>query len=418
MVIVASRTILGFGASILGVGRAYIAKQTSKAERGPYIAVLCALQYAGFTLTAFISMIDFQGVESLSLTKYNLPGFVLVVSYVVGIAFLLAVPNTLFDSESGHTKGPEPRPAMLGSTKYHNSSYPYLMQLEKSAENLGAGDGEPGEASPGGVQGDPSSLKRLLAVPGIVAIFVLLNFTVRAILATLETLSTYIISYLYTGSMDEAVWRADGAPFRVSETFTAIGLGGLVVFAGVYYLSGHFQDRVTLLLGLSFILAGLGLTLDPRDGEGLGREMSLMRFEAGLAAVWGIGYPLAQSESSPNSNANNLDSAGDLLLTCAATSLPPPPPAAHSRGGLRALQGPVQGAAGPMDGKPGLCGLRRQDHRTNDRGVRVQRNAIAHRSHPPRRLLRDHRAFHSSRRVAVGAVEVRGPLISHRCTSP
>mmetsp|Transcript_9034 Transcript_9034/g.31121 ORF Transcript_9034/g.31121 Transcript_9034/m.31121 type:complete len:320 (+) Transcript_9034:907-1866(+) len=240
-------------------------------------------------------MIDFQGVESLSLTKYNLPGFVLVVSYVVGIAFLLAVPNTLFDSESGHTKGPEPRPAMLGSTKYHNSSYPYLMQLEKSAENLGAGDGEPGEASPGGVQGDPSSLKRLLAVPGIVAIFVLLNFTVRAILATLETLSTYIISYLYTGSMDEAVWRADGAPFRVSETFTAIGLGGLVVFAGVYYLSGHFQDRVTLLLGLSFILAGLGLTLDPRDGEGLGREMSLMRFEAGLAAVWGIGYPLAQT---------------------------------------------------------------------------------------------------------------------------
>ena len=71
------------------------------------------------------------------------------------------------------------------------------MQLEKSAENLAAVDGEPGGASPGGVQGDPSSLKRLLAVPGIVAIFVLLNFTVRAILATLETLSTYIIYYLY-----------------------------------------------------------------------------------------------------------------------------------------------------------------------------------------------------------------------------
>ena len=55
-------------------------------------------------------------------------------------------------------------------------------------------------------------------------------------------------------------------------------------------------------------------------------ELARQRFEAGLAAVWGIGYPLAQSESSPNSNANNLDSAGDLLLTCAATSLPPPPP--------------------------------------------------------------------------------------------
>ena len=57
VVIVAMRTFLGVGASVLGVGRAYIAKITSKAERGPYIAILCALQYAGFTLTAFISMI-------------------------------------------------------------------------------------------------------------------------------------------------------------------------------------------------------------------------------------------------------------------------------------------------------------------------------------------------------------------------
>ena len=57
VIIVVTRTVLGFGASVLGVGRAYIAKQTSKAERGPYIAILCALQYAGFTLTAFISVI-------------------------------------------------------------------------------------------------------------------------------------------------------------------------------------------------------------------------------------------------------------------------------------------------------------------------------------------------------------------------
>ncbi|QDZ23465.1 MFS general substrate transporter [Chloropicon primus] len=302
--IVASRTMLGVGASVLGVGRAYIAKQTSKAERGPYIAILCALQYAGFTLTAFISMIDFGGIASLSLTKYNLPGFVLTVAYAVGIVVLLTVPNTLFDPEAGHQTNSERR--SLGRSKYHNSSQPYLMQLEKSEsteslareaeaaqETEAMAPGGPAEAA--GKGGSSSSLRKLLDVPGIVVIFILLNFTVRAVLATLETLSTYIISYLYTGSTSQKVWRADGAPFRVSITFTVIGVFGLIVFAGVYYLSGHFPDRSTLLLGLGFILAGLGLTLDPHDGEGLDREMSLARFEIGVGMVWGLGYPLSQT---------------------------------------------------------------------------------------------------------------------------
>ena len=53
VVIIVSRACLGFGASILGVGRAYIAKQTSKAERGPYIAILCALQYVSHSTCFF-----------------------------------------------------------------------------------------------------------------------------------------------------------------------------------------------------------------------------------------------------------------------------------------------------------------------------------------------------------------------------
>ena len=323
VVIVVSRTILGFGASILGVGRAYIAKQTSKAERGPYIAILCALQYAGFTLTAFISVIDFEGIQSLDLTKYNLPGFVLTLSYVFGIILILVVPSSLFDSEAKHQTNTERPKACLSKTQYTSSSYPYLMQLEKSASSesvkdmsavlTGFSDNsadnhhgtrvdvEGRNHSPNSRNGSSpklkrsSTLKKLLTVPGIVVVFILLNFTVRAVLATLETLSTYIISYLYTGSVSEKVWQADGAPTRVAETFTCIGIGGLVVFAGVYYLSGHFPDRSTLLVGLGFILIGLGCTLDFNDGKGLGKEMSLLRFESGLALVWAVGYPLSQT---------------------------------------------------------------------------------------------------------------------------
>ncbi len=321
VIIVASRTALGFGASILGVGRAYIAKQTSKAERGPYIAILCALQYAGFTLTAFVSMIDFKDIDAMNLTKYNLPGFVLTVSYVVGIAALVLVPNTLFDQNIQHRTNRSRH--SLTRAKYHNSSHPYLMQLEGKEEHAeasaSAGGGGSGGGSGGGLQerllghseeaaidnasgrphsqqeGDYSFLKNLLNVPWIVLIFILLNFTVRAVLATLETLSTYVISYLYTGSSDEKVWQAEGAPFQVALTFTLIGVGGLGIFGGVYYLSGHAKDRTSLLIGLSAILGGLCLTLDLNDGKGLEHEMSLARFQAGLALVWALGYPLSQT---------------------------------------------------------------------------------------------------------------------------
>ena len=85
----------------------------------------------------------------------------------------------------------------------------------------------------------------------------------------------------------------DGAPFRVALTFTFIGIGGLVIFIGVYFLSKHLHDRVTLILGLSFIVIGLGITLDPNDGKGLDEEMSLLRFQVGLSLVWAIGYPLS-----------------------------------------------------------------------------------------------------------------------------
>ena len=364
LVIIITRTFLGVGASVLGVGRAYIAKQTAKAERGPYIAVLSALQYAGFTLTAFISLIDFKGIEHLSLTKYNLPGFVLSATYLLGLVVLFTTPHTLFQGSKEHVRNTAAAAKQRRAAHYHSPSYPYLLQLEKSQSNdsvsslLGSpstepspqegsqpqeGRGELGEGSShcdpryrehcalngcmqpllGGSDGAPQSqpiplpaggegglLRRSLtrimsaqmtvkrsicSVPGIVIVFILLNFAVRAVLATLETLSAYIISYLYTGSTDPKVWSMLGTPERVADTFTAIGLIGLVVFVGVYYMCKRLPDRITLLTGLICILVGLGITLDFHDGEGKGHEMSLTQFEIGLGFVWALGYPLSQT---------------------------------------------------------------------------------------------------------------------------
>jgi len=219
------------------------------------------------------------------LTKYNFPGFVLTAGYIVGILVICLVPNNLFNPH-GHISNVQG--GQTRRTVSNSPSYPYLMQLEQGASEIKELPTTNGPKR-------TFSFKSLMKVPGIVVVFLLLNFTVRAVLATLETLSTYIISYLYTESSDPAVWQKQGAPEVVSETFTIIGIVGLATFVGVYFMSKYVQDRITLITGLLAITAGLAAVLDFNDGKGVEREISLLRYEIGLGFAWAVGYPLCQT---------------------------------------------------------------------------------------------------------------------------
>ena len=125
------------------------------------------------------------------MTKYTLPGYVLSVSYVVGILALCLIPNSLFD-KTGHTVNHRSK---LTGSQYNSSSYPYLLQLEKGAQE-GAGlvqnnqthenpdqeslledkDIRPESHPPESIT-KSKSLKSLLQVPKIVVCFILCRYT-------------------------------------------------------------------------------------------------------------------------------------------------------------------------------------------------------------------------------------------------
>ena len=250
----ASRCVCGVGASVLGVGRGYIGKETSRAARAPYIALLCAAQYAGFTLSALVSTFAFPRVAWLGVDKLNTPGLILVGLHVLAALVLLLVPSNLFRREA--SRGGTPAPP------------------------LGAA---------------PAGVKLQLKVPGIVGVFVFLNFAVRAVLATLETLATPIIAFLITGSVSPRDWTHSTAIKSVANLFAVLGAVGLANFAALFFVARRVPARVLLASGLVLTLLGTGCMLDPFDGRGPGLEISLPRFEAGLGIAWALGYPISQT---------------------------------------------------------------------------------------------------------------------------
>ena len=285
------------GASVLGVSRGHIGKQTSRAGRAPFIALLCASQYAGFTLSAFVSSLPFPQVGWLGVDLLNMPGILLVGLQVLAAAALLALPSDLFDSEFRGLAAGGPR-------RY--PSYPDLVDLERCGEHplwVGAspeishgegGGGEEGVSPRPPVRVAPP-LVALLKVPGIVGAFIFLNFAARAVLATLETLATPIIAYLLTGTTNPSDWAHTGALMSVSHLFTVLGVLGLINFAALFFVSRKVPARVLLACGMTTTLFGCVCMLDLGDGQGRVREISLPRFEAGLGVAWALGYPVVQT---------------------------------------------------------------------------------------------------------------------------
>ena len=309
-----SRGLCGVGASVLGVGRGYIGKMTSRADRAPFIALLCASQYAGFTLSAFVSALPFPQVGWLGVDLLNMPGLLLVGLQVLAAAALLALPSDLFVLENGGeplatTFSTESRGLAAGrprgSSCCQYPSYPDLMDLERlcgehplwtgAETSYGVGGaGEEGASPHLSVRVAPP-LVALLKVPGVVGAFIFLNFSVRAVLATLETLATPIICYLLTGSTKPTDWANTGALTSVSHLFTALGVLGLVNFAVLFFISRKVPLRVLLACGMAITLLGSLCMLDLGDGQGRVREISLTRFEAGLGVAWALGYPVTQT---------------------------------------------------------------------------------------------------------------------------
>lgn len=283
--IVLSRSVLGVGACVLGVGRAYVSKHTTRSRRTAVISLLCAAQYFGFTAFSGISLFQHEGaLAALGLNSYTFPGATLCLLYAALLAAVWFVPSNFWDSPDMFVASPQSPPAYGTAAGPEAAVVPILLE----------------DASPAHLH--------------LALTFVLLNFTVRAILATQETLGTCAVHYLYNGEnvchqktlamvaeevknvMHAVILPADtGALVFVSGFFTMVGFLGMIVFLGLYHFSRYLQDRAILLSGLAFTTLGLAMMLDPADGSGPPHEASLLRFGAGFYVAWAVGYPLTQT---------------------------------------------------------------------------------------------------------------------------
>jgi MFS transporter, ceroid-lipofuscinosis neuronal protein 7 len=81
-----SQFVIGFGAGTLGVTRSYVAENSNKQNRTGQMALLTAMQYAGFTVTPLLgSLFAYIG------STYNLEiGFIMISEYSIS-AYILAL---------------------------------------------------------------------------------------------------------------------------------------------------------------------------------------------------------------------------------------------------------------------------------------------------------------------------------------
>lgn len=312
-VVVASRTFLGVGASVLGIGRAYVSRVTHKGQRTAYFSLLSAIQFAGFTLFSGISLIEHTGFEfmGIRIDTDTLPGLVLTLLYAIGIGSLLFLSNDLFKSaEEADQQGTEEsrnglEEPLLSPVGNGEAQLPEVvpekrvkfsdMESSTSQTNGGISVLENGiDRSERGMSRSSSQQslgEEAEKVTWLAYVFILLNFSVRLVLAVLETLGPYVLLYLLksAGQVSES-----DALFHCSLFFVTVGLTGLFVFAIVWALSSCTEDRHMLVAGLLTMCLGTGFLIDPHDTE-VGKEISLARFAFGFTMAWAVGYPITQT---------------------------------------------------------------------------------------------------------------------------
>jgi MFS family permease len=84
LILFAGQFLIGFGAGTLGVTRSYVAENSNKQNRTGKMALLTAMQYAGFTvmpllgsLLAYIASENILTIGFIEISEYNIAAFML-----------------------------------------------------------------------------------------------------------------------------------------------------------------------------------------------------------------------------------------------------------------------------------------------------------------------------------------------------
>ncbi|XP_065836292.1 major facilitator superfamily domain-containing protein 8-like [Oscarella lobularis] len=222
-----SRFLVGIGAAITGVTRAYISGATSSDERTPAMANMSMAQALGFVLGPALALVfvpigetglQWKAID-LELNMYTGPGFLSGLLALINVICLLTLfvdyrlpTSQLTESQKNPINADDDAEALI------------QMSERKSPDKVG------------------------------VTMSIILFFVVMFVFTVFETIASPLL-------MDEYAWTRKEATLYVGILFAISGIQAIVVFLIVKPLARRFGEIFMLGASLCFMLAGFFILL-------------------------------------------------------------------------------------------------------------------------------------------------------------
>eukprot|EP01113_Clastostelium_recurvatum_P050569 TRINITY_DN9606_c0_g1_i2.p1 TRINITY_DN9606_c0_g1~~TRINITY_DN9606_c0_g1_i2.p1 ORF type:complete len:608 (-),score=135.52 TRINITY_DN9606_c0_g1_i2:1-1824(-) len=310
-ILIISRFITGFGTGTLSVGRGYIAKVTTPAERTRFLSYSGAAQFLGFSITPGLSgwFDRYSSTQSSWWNEFTLPGTSMAVLNLILFVFILL----FFDSHVTAPPVEEPS-ATTAAAAITSTEKPSSPSLTSSSSSL--------SSSLSTAATSITDTTALILRWGV-GLFLALNFLLRGGLGIAETLMPPVQLSL---NQDDSDALQDSA-----EYFLVLGSVGFLVYLAVPYIC-KFVDEVRLL-SVAIAIAGLGFFVSADFDD----DLNIYEFTSGAFLVWSIASPISQTlvissfskilGSKPQGGAmgwiTSAGSLGRILFPLLAGSLPP-----------------------------------------------------------------------------------------------
>jgi ceroid-lipofuscinosis MFS transporter 7 len=286
VVLYVAQLLLGLGTGSLGVTRAYVAEQTSSAERTHVMSIFSALQYAGFAAMPLVGALAvIYGQDHANPQALELPAYCISVLSVVCLVLTIYPLQDLSTTEvlveesyhqastSVDCENPQLKPE-LQSFEIESDASPSSSAEQRSTED---------ETT---LTSQPPSQDQL-----VFAWMIFLNFSTRGAVAVYETqlsrlfLDTYHLSELQLGLL--------------VSTAGLLGTLQLLFYKQIWTQWQVFSDYSLMLLGLFVLVVAQAFVIiwyDTVDAaQPSSQQQNLWQVVVALYLVYGLGYPLANA---------------------------------------------------------------------------------------------------------------------------
>eukprot|EP00977_Amphora_coffeiformis_P003821 scaffold766_cov179-Amphora_coffeaeformis.AAC.4 len=254
--LIVSQTMLGIGSGTLGVTRAFVADVTAKRNRTKYMALITAVQYAGFTMTPFFGALFsliFQGNEVYDpdefrlfrMTMYTAPAYFMTFLLVVNLVILLVY----FKDRQ--------RITIVKDVK------------KKSTNQLARED-----------YGNTTTWIGLTIYDCCILGCLLLNVATKGSIATFETMGIAVAQEQFELQSSKA-----GAIVATCGTI------GVISLLGMGYLSKRFSDVQLISGGMLVMAAGIATLVNIEDTI----HKPTWKFFLAIFLIYAVGYPIGHT---------------------------------------------------------------------------------------------------------------------------